>query len=493
MQHSFMELLSSFAPMVVVAVTALVVMVAIALKRSHFWSATLSVIGLNLALLLLGLQAFGVWTVSDFAHPLFAIDGFAQFNMAIVLITALGSCTLTYGYLDTLKDNKDELYLLMLIATLGAMLMTSATHLASFFMSLELLSVPMYGMLAYTFLRSRSLESGLKYLILSAAASATLLMGMAFIFADTGELGFYELYEVLMNLPALSPLLVVGAVMMLVAVAFKLSAAPFHSWVSDVYEGAPAPVSAFLASVSKVAMMALAIRFFTTSAVPLLPSFEAVLIAIVILSVLLGNVLAIGQTNLKRLFAYSSVAHMGYVLIVLLSVGKGSTGVISVYMAVYALTSLGAFGVITLMSSPYKERGHTSVSGEADDVRFYQGLFWRRPVLTAVLTIMLLSMAGIPLTAGFITKINVIFAAVQGMQFLLAGMIILGSAIGLYYYLRVLVGLYQKPKVNLEFDAHGQWGVKAGGVMLLLVTGLILFFGILPDGLLKLAQFATIG
>ncbi|STY94059.1 NADH-quinone oxidoreductase subunit N [Moraxella bovis] len=493
MQYSFMALLSSFAPMVAVAITALVVMLAIAFKRSHFWSATLSVVGLNIALLCLGLQAFDKWVVDYVVSPLFVIDGFAQFNMAVVLITALGSCTLAYGYFETLKDNKDELYLLILIATLGAMLMTSATHLASFFMSLELLSVPMYGMLAYTFLRSRSLEAGLKYLILSATASATLLMGMAFIFADTGVLKFGGLFDVMMNRTYLSPLLVVGAVMMLVAVAFKLSAAPFHSWAGDVYEGAPAPITAFLASVSKVAMMALAIRFFTTSAVPLLPSFESALVVMIVLSVVAGNVLAISQTNLKRLFAYSSIAHIGYALIALLSVGKGSTGVISVYMAVYALTSLGAFGVITLMSSPYKERGHTSVSGEADDMRFYQGLFWRRPVLTAVLTMMLLSMAGIPLTAGFITKINVIFTAVQGMQFVLAGAIILGTAIGLYYYLKVLVGLYQKPKANLEFDAHGQWGIKAGGVMLLLITALIVLFGVFPNGLLQLAQLAVVG
>lgn len=492
MQHLTTALLTSFAPMVVVALTALIVMIAIALKRSHFWTATLSVVGLNIALFLVALQAFGAWDVGNFASPLFHVDSFARFNMAVVLIAALGSCTLAYGYFDTLKDNKDEMYLLMLIATLGAMLMTSASHLASFFMSLELLSVPMYGMLAYTFLRARSLESGVKYLILSAAASATLLMGMAFIFADTGVLGFHELFDLMMSRPYISPLFVLGSVMILMAVAFKLSAAPFHSWVSDVYEGAPAPVAAFLASVSKVAMMALAVRFFATSAVPLFPSFETALMVVIVLSVLFGNILAINQTNLKRLFAYSSIAHMGYALVALLSLGKGSTGVISVYMAVYALTSLGAFGVITLMSSPYKERGHTSVSGEADDLRFYQGLFWRRPVLTAVLTIMLLSMAGIPLTAGFITKINVIFAAVQGMQFLLAGMIILGSAIGLYYYLKVLVGLYQKPKANLEFDVHGQWGIKAGGAMLLLVTALILLFGILPNGLMKLAQFAIV-
>lgn len=491
--HGFdVSLLSSFAPMMVVGLTALVVMLAIAFKRSHFWSATISVAGLNAALLVLLLQAFGVWSIAPVKNVLFVLDNFAYFNMGVILISALACCTLAYGYFGTLKDNKDELYLLMLISTLGAMLMVSAQHLASFFMALELLSVPMYGMLAYAFLRSRSLESGLKYLILSATASATLLMGMAFIFADTGVLDFNGISEVLFGRRTISPLMTVGALMMLVAVAFKLSVAPFHSWVSDVYAGAPAPISAFLASVSKVAMMALAIRFLVQSALPLLPAVELILMVMIALSVLIGNVLAIGQDNLKRLFAYSSIAHMGYALVALLSVGKDSGSIVSMYMAIYALTSIGAFGVITLMSSPYKERGHTSVTGEADDLRFYQGLFWRRPVLTAVLTIMLLSMAGIPLTAGFMTKFIVIFTSVQGMRFWAAGMIILGSAIGLYYYLKVLVALYQKPKVNLEFDAHQEWGIKAGGVMVLFITAIVLVCGVLPDILFKIAVMASV-
>lgn len=489
MNH-FLESLLSFAPMLVVAVTALVVMLAIAVKRSHFWSATLSVVGLNIALVVLILQAVGVLPMGAPNH-LFVIDGFAVFNMAVILIASLACCTLSYGYFETLKDNKDELYLLMLIATLGAMLMASANHLAAFFMALELLSVPMYGMLAYTFLRARSLESGLKYLVLSATASATLLMGMAFIFANTGALDFKTLGLALAQ-GQIGLWFVAGAMMMLVAIAFKLSAAPFHSWVSDVYEGAPAPVAAFLASVSKVAMMALAIRFLTVTAIPSLIAFNAVLILIIVSSIILGNLLAIRQTNLKRLLAYSSIAHIGYALVALLSVGAGSTGVISMYMAVYALTSIGAFGVITLMSSPYKERGRTSISGEADEMRFYQGLFWRRPVLTAVLTIMLLSLAGIPLTAGFMTKFMVIFSSVQGMRFWAALLVIAGSAIGLSYYLRVLTALYQRPKAHFEFDAHHEWGIKAGGVMLLVVTALIIVFGILPNGLMNLAALATI-
>lgn len=488
MQTLWTSLLSSFAPMVVVAVTALVVMIAMSFKRSHFWTATLSVIGLNIALGAVALQALGQLSVTSNIYPMFSIDTFALFNMAVVLVSSLGCCTLAYGYFSTLKDNKDELYLLMLISTLGAMLMVCATHLASFFMALELLSVPMYGMLAYTFLRSRSLESGLKYLILSAAASATLLMGMAFMFADTGALDFNGLLKALTVRNYISPLFALGGVMIVVAVAFKLSIAPFHAWAGDVYEGSPAPVTAFLASVSKVAMMALAIRFLTQTALPVVPSVAAVLFALIALSILFGNLLAVSQKSLKRLFAFSSVAHMGYALIALMAVGQSGTGVVSMYMAVYALTSIGAFGVITIMSSPYRESATSSVGGEADELQFYQGLFWRRPVLTAVLTIMLLSMAGIPLTAGFITKFMVVLTAVQGGSFVAAALVIIGSGIGLYYYLKVITSLYQKPKQLGEFDAHGEWGIKAGGVMLLIITALILVFGIFPDYLMNIAN-----
>lgn len=479
----------SFAPIAVVALTVLVVMLAIAFKRSHFWSATLSVVGLNISLVMLLLQAFGVWEVTPLEQGLFVIDNFAYFNMGVILVSALACCTLAYGYFETLKDQKDELYLLMLISALGAMMMTISAHLTSFFMSLELLSVPMYGMISFTFLRARSLEAGLKYLVLSAAASATLLLGMAFIYASLGVLDFAGIAKAVVEQQVASPLMMVGAVMMIIAVAFKLSVAPFHSWVSDVYEGAPAPISAFLASVSKVAMMVLAVRFFVSSAVPALPSVEVILVVMAVLSMLFGNLLAVHQSNLKRLLAYSSVGHMGYALVALVSLRDGSAGIISTYMAIYALTSVGTFGVIALMSSPYKERGHTSVSGEADDLRFYQGLFWHRPVLTAVLTIMLLSLAGIPATAGFITKFTVIFGAVQGMRFYLAGLMIVGSAIGLYYYLKVLVALYQKPKAHLEFDANPHWGIKAGGFMVLLITAIIVVLGILPSSLVQAVGF----
>ncbi|OAP70061.1 NADH-quinone oxidoreductase subunit NuoN [Psychrobacter sp. SHUES1] len=480
--------LMPYAPIIAVVLTVLVVMIAITIKRSHMVIGTISVVGLNIALFALLGQMAGIidsGTLVPTAEQLFVIDNFAQFNMVVILICALACFTLSYAYLADLDDHKEELYLLMLLSTVGALLMVSAQHLASFFMSLEMLSIPLYGMLAYTYMRKRSLESGLKYLVLSATASATLLMGMAFIYAEVGSLAFKPISMTLVDLFE-SPLLIVGTAMMMFGIAFKLSAAPFHIWTPDVYEGAPAPVATYLASVTKVAMMALAVRFLIDTSLLALPSVQMLLMVMATLSILVGNLLAIRQTSLKRLLGYSSIAHMGYVLIVIVSIGSAADSISSMYMAIYAFTSIGAFGVVTLMSSPYR------LAGEADELTHYQGLFWRRPVLTAVMTIMMLSLAGIPLTAGFITKLFAILAAVQGTNWFLAGMIILGSAIGLFYYLRVMLTLFKRPKQFIEFDVSKQWGLRTGGIMVIAVTAIILFFGILPNSMIEWASLARI-
>ena len=480
--------LMPYAPIIAVVLTVLVVMIAITIKRSHMVIGTISVVGLNIWLFILLGQMAGIidsGTLVPTAEQLFVIDNFAQFNMVVILICALACFTLSYAYLADLDDHKEELYLLMLLSTVGALLMVSAQHLASFFMSLEMLSIPLYGMLAYTYMRKRSLESGLKYLVLSATASATLLMGMAFIYAEVGSLAFKPISMTLVDLFE-SPLLIVGTAMMMFGIAFKLSAAPFHIWTPDVYEGAPAPVATYLASVTKVAMMALAVRFLIDTSLLALPSVQMLLMVMATLSILVGNLLAVRQTSLKRLLGYSSIAHMGYVLIVIVSIGSAADSISSMYMAIYAFTSIGAFGVVTLMSSPYR------LAGEADELTHYQGLFWRRPVLTAVMTIMMLSLAGIPLTAGFITKLFAILAAVQGTNWFLAGMIILGSAIGLFYYLRVMLTLFKRPKQFIEFDVSKQWGLRTGGIMVIAVTAIILFFGILPNSMIEWASLARI-
>ncbi len=482
------NMLIPLLPMLILSLTTVVVMIAIAVKRSNMVAGTISVVGLNIALVCLIAQMFGVLPAQGLVSSLFVVDNFAQFNMLVVLVSSLACFTLAYGYIDSFHDNKEELYLLMLIATLGALFMVSSNHLASFFISLELLSVPMYGMLAYNFSRSTSLEAGMKYLVLSATASATMLMGMALIYAATGTLGFYQIGEsVATNLMEhmSQPMLIIGAALMVFGIAFKLSAVPFHTWTPDVYQGAPAPVATFLGSVAKVAMLALALRFLVGSVTLAFPAIYTVIGVIAGLSMIIGNLLALRQNNVKRMLSYSSIAHLGYVLAVISSAKEHSLGISSMYMAMYALTTIGAFGVVTIMSSPYKNYG------EADDIEHYRGIFWQRPILTAVLTVMLLSLAGVPLTAGFISKFFAVSATVASGSWWLTAFIIIGSAISLYYYLHLMVTLFKRPQDNQQHDAVGHWGIQAGGIMTLLVTALVLYLGIFPKWLASAIEFAT--
>ncbi|WP_454255492.1 NADH-quinone oxidoreductase subunit NuoN [Pseudomonas sp. Marseille-Q8238] len=472
-------------PLLVISATVVVVMLAIAWKRNHSMTFGLSVAGLNLALLSI-LPALGVTPLE--VTPLLLIDNYACYYMAMVLAATLACVTLIHAYLggDSGKGypgNREELYLLMLLSATGGLVLVSAQHLAGLFIGLELLSVPTYGMIAYAFFNKRSLEAGIKYMVLSAAGSAFLLFGMALLYADSGSLIFAEIGAKLSadGLPSL--IAQIGFGMMLIGLAFKLSLVPFHLWTPDVYEGAPAPVAAFLATASKVAIFAVLLRLYQMSPVASGGWLNELLTVIAIASILFGNLLALLQNNLKRLLGYSSIAHFGYLLVALIATKGLAVEAVGVYLATYVLTSLGAFGVITLMSTPYSGR-------DADALYEYRGLFWRRPYLTAVLTVMMLSLAGIPLTAGFIGKFYVVAAGVESQQWWLLGALVLGSAIGVFYYLRVMVTLFLVEPNLRRHDAELHWAQRAGGIMLLFVALLAFVLGVYPQPLLELVQQA---
>lgn len=481
--------LIALLPLLVTCATVVVVMLAIAWKRSHSMTFVLSVIGLNAALLSL-LPTIGVTPLQ--VTPLMQIDTFACYYMALVLIATLACVTLTHAYLGEAKvndgqtkgypRNREEMYLLLLLSAAGGLVLVSTEHLAGLFIGLELLSVPTYGMIAYAYFNKRSLEAGIKYMVLSAAGSAFLLFGMALLYADAGSLSFAQIGASLAGASG-SQLVQIGIGMMLIGLAFKLSMVPFHLWTPDVYEGAPAPVAAFLATASKVAVFAVLLRLYQLSPATAGGWLNDLLTVIAIASILFGNLLALVQNNLKRLLGYSSIAHFGYLLVALVASKGLAVEAIGVYMATYVLTSLGAFGVITLMSTPYNGR-------DADALYEYRGLFWRRPYLTAVLTVMMLSLAGIPLTAGFIGKFYVIAAGVQAQLWWLIGALILGSAIAVFYYLRVMVTLFLNEPNLQRHDAPFNWGQRAGGIMLMLVAALAFVLGVYPQPLLDLVQQA---
>ena len=474
--------LTALLPLLVTGATAVAVMLLIAWKPPRCPSLLLSVVGLTPALLA-ALPALGVAPLE--VTSLLRIDRFACYYSAVIVAATLACLTLTHAYLGGQSGkgypgNREELYLLMLLACAGGIVLVSAQHLAGLFIGLELLSVPTYGLIAYAFFNKRSLEAGIKYMVLSAAGSAFLLFGMALLYAESGSMSFAGIGA---SLSAGTPghLVQIGVGMMLVGLAFKLSLVPFHLWTPDVYEGAPAPVSAFLATASKVAVFAVLLRLYQVS-----PAFAdgwlgGLLSLLAVASILFGNLLALLQSNLKRLLGYSSIAHFGYLLIALIASKGIASEAIGVYLFTYVLTSLGAFGVVTLMSTPFQGR-------DCDALFEYRGLFWRRPYLTAVLATMMLSLAGIPLTAGFIGKFYVIAAGVESQQWWLLGTLIVGSAIAVFYYLRVMVAMFLVEPNLQRRDAPLNWAQRAGGIMLLAVAGLTVLLGVYPQPLLAVVR-----
>lgn len=474
--------LLALLPILFSSATVVWVMTAIAIRRHHWWNATFSVVGLNLALIGCVVAYF---VSPQIVTPLLVVDSYSCLYMAMVLATGLATATLSHAYMEGFDGNKEEVYLLLNLSVLGGLVLVCARHFASFFIGLELLSVPLYGLIGYLVKERRSLEASMKYLVLSAAASAFLLFGMALIYSQTGALGFADIGARTAAITAGAPhtVLVIGGAMILIGIGFKLSLAPFHLWTPDVYEGAPAPVGAYLATASKVAVFAVLLRFFVEAKAYQYGLLLDVLSALAIISIVAGNLLALLQENLKRLLAYSSIAHFGYLLVAFIAAGQFATEAVGIYLLTYVVTTLAAFGVVTLVSSPYK--GH-----DADRLWDYRGLFWRRPYLTAILTTAMLSLAGIPMTAGFIGKFYAITAGVEKRQWLLLAAVVFGSAVGLYYYLRAMVQLYLRTPWVRKYSAPLDWASGTGGAMVVALMLLMIVLGVYPQPFITAIQAA---
>jgi NADH-quinone oxidoreductase subunit N len=331
-------------------------------------------------------------------------------------------------------------------------------------------------MIAYLRTRALPLEAGLKYLVLAAVSSAFLLFGIALIYASLGTM---ELSRMATTLPGSSfdrRLVFSGLAMLITGLGFKLAVVPFHLWTPDVYQGAPVPVTAYIATVSKGAVFAALLRYFLGARLVEIPSIFVLFSTIAVVSMIAGNLLALLQQNLKRILAYSSIAHLGYLLVAFLAGGSLAVVAVTFYLAAYFVTMLGAFGVVSILSNGDREPATLAT---------YRGLFWRRPVLAAVFTAMLLSLAGIPLTAGFIAKFYVIAAGASSARWALVLVLAITSGIGLYYYLRVVVALYSQPERLVP--AEPSLG-PVPRLLLAVLTSLLLWFGVFPGALLRLIR-----
>ncbi len=410
-------------------------------------------------------------------EPLLVFDGFGIFNIGLILLTTLIVAMMSYAYFEQREERKEEYYILLILAALGACIMVISKHFVSLFLGLEILSVSLYALIAYLRTRERSDEAGIKYLILAAFSSAFLLFGMALVYATTGSMEFSGIASWLTSSQEMPLILLAGFGLMIVGVGFKLGVVPFHMWTPDVYEGAPAPVAAFIATVSKGGMVALLVRFFNTLNGYQYESLIWVFASIAIASMFIGNFLALRQNNVKRILAYSSIAHLGYLLVAFLAGGKLGVEAISFYLVAYFITSLGAFGILATLSD--KER-------DAELLEDYRGLFWSRPVTATAFSAMLLSLAGIPLTAGFIGKFYLLAAGIQSHLWLLALILVINSVIGLYYYIKIIAVMFDKKiEVKSSKDLNPLVYIMSSFTMAIL-TILLIWIGVNPSALMAL-------
>jgi NADH-quinone oxidoreductase subunit N len=472
--------LQALLPVIVLAGAAVVVMLGIALARHHGLTASLAALGLAATLAVVPAAA---QVAPQDITGLMVLDGYAIFYTALMVTAALAVTALSYGYFRDWPGRREEYYLLLLLATLGAVVLGASRHFAAFFLGLELISVSLFALIAYPGLLARPLEAGVKYLVLSGVSSAFLVFGMALVYARLGALDFAALHAG--TAAPQSLVLLVGLVLIVVGVGFKLSIVPFHMWTPDVFQGAPAPVTGFLATVSKGAVIAVVLRYFQVGDGYALGSVVLAIALIAIASILAGNLLALMQRDVKRILAYSSIAHFGYLLVAFLAGGAFAVESVNFYLAAYFATTLAAFGVVTVVATEARHDG----SGDLDEgnLAIYRGLLWRRPALAGLLLVALISLAGLPVSIGFVGKFYVLAAGVEARSWALVAALVVGSAIGLFYYLRIAAVLAAADGPEAPRPPPN-WRHAPGYLVLLLLGTFIIGFGAYPSLIVEISR-----
>ncbi len=406
-----------------------------------------------------------------------AADGFATFCNLLFLLVAGLTLLISIAYIRHTGLERGEYSALLLFSTLGMMIMASSLDLMTIFLGLETLSISLYILAGFLRERLESNESALKYLLLGAFASGFLLYGIALVYGATGTINLRQIAEAVARGQVNSPiLLAIGMGLLIVGFGFKVAAIPFHSWAPDVYEGAPTSVTAFMIAGTKAAAFAAFLRILMTALPALQPDWSRALGILAVLTMTVGNVVAIAQTNIKRMLAYSSIAHAGYILVALATGTKLGSGSILFYLAAYAFMNLGAFAVMVALARRDDERL------TIDD---YAGLGLRRPALGAAMALFMFSLAGIPPTAGFMGKLYVFSAAVQAGYIGLAVIGVANSVVSAFYYLRLTVVMYMSSAPGEP--VAGQRPAPALGLAVLVAVGGTLLLGIFPSRLLEAA------
>ena len=426
------------------------------------------------AMLALALAFYTAWTmflsggsgVFNPDHAVLRLDRFSSFVSALLALSSLMACALSIAYLAELRINHGEYYALILLSTAGMMLMVSAIDMIAVFLGLELMSIPIYVLAGFDRRKLRSNESALKYFLIGSFASAVMLYGMALLYGVSVATSFEAIRAAF---DAENPMALIGLGLVIVGFAFKISSVPFHQWTPDVYEGAPSAVTAFMSVTVKTAAFATFVRFLALAFDVADVSVTGILWVFAALTMVVGNVMAIIQNNIKRLLAYSSIAHAGYLLIGLATGTFESYGALIFYLIVYTFMNLGAFGVVIALAN----RGQ-----DCEKIESFAGLARARPGLAALMTIFMISLAGIPGTAGFIAKFALFSAAVDAGQVPLTILAVLMSVVSVYYYLRVPVLMYMREPQGEE----PRMEISSGeAVVLCTCAFVVLYLGFFPN------------
>jgi len=479
--------LTLFIPELVLVGFALLVVLLDLVVKQKSWLALVSLAGLVIA----GGFTVAMWggNYPGLFSNMLAVDNFALFFKLIFVGVAFLVILASTDYVDKLARFQGEYYALVLLSALGMMLMAATANLIAIYLALELTSISLYALVG--FLKdSKSTEASLKYLLLGAVASAVLLYGMAMVFGFTGTTQLGEIAQVIQGMSAgalmNSPGLLLGVVLIIAGFGFKIAAVPFQMWVPDVYEGAPTPITAYLSVASKAAGFAVILRvFFSAFGTPAWLSLNWGLIfaVLAVISMIVGNVVAIPQSNIKRMLGYSSIAQAGYLMVGLATLGfspaadiLGQSGVLF-FLASYALTNLGAFIAIIAISRKI----------DSDQIDDYTGMGRRAPLLALALTFCLISLIGMPPAAGFMAKFYIFSAAVQNQLLWLVIIAVLNSVISAYYYLRVVkVMWFGEPASEEKVPSSGSLRLA-----LVICCAGVLILGVVPGLVMRLAQLAA--
>lgn len=384
-------------------------------------------------------------TVKAF-NDMFVLDGMATLVKSTIFILTFVVLIYSHDYITERKMYRGEYFVLILIAVVGMMVMVSASHFITIYIGLELLSLSLYTLVAMNRNSDLATEAAMKYFVLGALASGMLLYGMSIIYGATGSLDIETIRNAIQGMQSDDVMLILGLIFIVVGIGFKLGVVPFHMWIPDIYQGAPTSVVLFIGTAPKIAAFAFVMRLLVDGFQALAVSWSDMLTIFAILSMALGNIVAIAQTNLKRMLAYSTISHMGYFMLGIISANPNGYSASLFYVIIYSFTTMAAFGLIIMMSR---------AGFEAEEISDYKGLNKRHPWFAFMVALVMFSMAGIPPTVGFFAKLSVIQALIDVDKYWLAVVAVLFAVIGAYYYLKVVKTLYfEKPETNEPITAN---------------------------------------